>query len=190
MSYIERNKYIEIINKNRKRAIKGNEYIDMGEYYIGITSNNHTEFYIDKEDYQYAKNFTWYADNNGYTTSVVYQDVEYKRIYLHILVMDCIGSNVIIDHKDTHVNNNRKNNLRIVTDTENRMNTPVSKHKKSGLPKGITSKDGKYQVRIGHDYKQIYLGRYENLQDAVDAYNEKAIELYGEHAYIERSNNE
>lgn len=97
--------------------------------------------------------------------------------------MNAINSDKIIDHINTKKQDNRKQNLRFVTYTENRMNIPVSQNKKSKLPKGITLKDGKYQVRIGYMNKQLYLGRYTNLEEAVKVYNNKAEKLYKEYAY-------
>ena len=40
-------------------------------------------------------------------------------------------------------------------------------------------------VRISHNGNRIYLGHFKNKNDAVDAYNTKAKELFGEFARIE-----
>ena len=180
---IDRDCFIQLVNNGRKRKIKGNEYIFFDDCVIGKTSNNEKCFIIDKEDYDYAKYFTWYQNTDGYITTVINQKDISIRLYLHILVMNAINSDKIIDHINNKKQDNRKQNLRFVTYTENRMNIPVSQNKKSKLPKGITLKDGKYQVRIGYMNKQLYLGRYTNLEEAVKVYNDKAEELYKEYAY-------
>ena len=44
--------------------------------------------------------------------------------------------------------------------------------------------EGKFIAIIGYNYKKQYLGTYETLLDAAIAYNEKALELYGEFANL------
>ena len=38
----------------------------------------------------------------------------------------------------------------------------------------------KWEVKIGHNYKKIYLGYFLRIKDAIEAYDNKAIELFGE----------
>jgi hypothetical protein len=42
----------------------------------------------------------------------------------------------------------------------------------------------KFVARIGFKNKRLNLGCFETLYDAAKAYNDKAIELYGEYAYL------
>jgi hypothetical protein len=48
--------------------------------------------------------------------------------------------------------------------------------------KGVhcSKKTGKYEVRIQKDKKTVYVGTFDNLDEAVSAYKTKSIELYGE----------
>lgn len=39
---------------------------------------------------------------------------------------------------------------------------------------------------IGIDYKQLYLGRFSTEEEAAIAYNEKAVEIYGENANLNK----
>jgi hypothetical protein len=42
----------------------------------------------------------------------------------------------------------------------------------------------KFDVRIGTNNKNIYLGSYITEEQAAEAYNKKAIELFGEYAKL------
>jgi hypothetical protein len=84
-----------------------------------------------------------------------------------------------------HINNdplyNTRNNLRIATHSINMQNRDGW----GEYPKGIsTTLSGLYQARIQKDGKRINLGSFERIEDAVEAYNKAALEIYGEHAWL------
>ncbi len=76
-----------------------------------------------------------------------------------------------IDHIDRNRANNRLENLRPATRSENNMNRPVFKRHKVGS-KGITydAKKKLYRARVQVGGKRIGLGRYKSLADAEAAY--------------------
>jgi hypothetical protein len=89
-----------------------------------------------------------------------------------------------IDHINRIKSDNRIENLRASTRSQNMAN----KTKKSGFLskyKGVTiSSDGKYQVTV----KREYIGVFENEIDAAKAYDKVAKELFGEFAYLNFKN--
>jgi hypothetical protein len=84
-----------------------------------------------------------------------------------------------LDHINRNPADNRIENLRIVSQSENNLNQGRRKDNTSGH-RGIrwNYRYGKYVSRIKKDGKEYHLGLFENLQDAVDARNMKAVELY------------
>jgi hypothetical protein len=80
---------------------------------------------------------------------------------------------------------NRKSNLRFCTRNENNQNR--SKFTKGSKYKGVyKTTSGKWQASIKSKGKNFYLGSFETQIDAAKAYNDKAIEFYGQFANINK----
>ena len=52
---------------------------------------------------------------------------------------------------------------------------------KDSKEKGIFKRSGKWQVRIMYNYKNIYLGRYTNKEDAIKARKQAEIKYFGKY---------
>ena len=88
---------------------------------------------------------------------------------------------LIVDHINGDQLDNRKKNLRICRKEKNPMNCKLYKNNKSGY-KGISyiKKLNKWQANVSKKGKTIYLGVYENLEDAVRVRKKAEKEYYGE----------
>lgn len=87
-----------------------------------------------------------------------------------------------IDHKNRDRSDNRWENLREATDSTNRANIKVSKTNELGV-KGVRLHEcGKYVARIMKNQKSHYLGVFDTLEGAKDAYARAAAEHFGEFA--------
>lgn len=86
-----------------------------------------------------------------------------------------------MDHKNKNRLDNRKENLRICTPSQNQHNKPIYANNKSGY-KGVTwhSIGKKWQAQIMINNKYKYLGLFETPKLAYEAYCKVAIELHGE----------
>lgn len=71
-----------------------------------------------------------------------------------------------IDHINRNKIDNRISNLRLCNDAENGQNARLSSANKSGVRGVHLTKRGLWQAQIMVNRKNIYLGRYENLEDA------------------------
>jgi hypothetical protein len=87
-----------------------------------------------------------------------------------------------IDHKD---HNDNTGLLRIATHQQNHFNRRSCVNS-SSIYKGVSwhKKEKRWESRIGFNNKVIYIGRYLNEKEAALAYNSKAVELFGEYAYL------
>lgn len=88
-----------------------------------------------------------------------------------------------IDHIDTDPLNNRIDNLRLVTRSQNECNKKKRGNTKSQL-KGVSwnSQKSKWMATIAIDGKVRSIGFFDNDADAHECYKEAAAKIYGEYA--------
>lgn len=132
---------------------------------------------IDDEDFEYLSQWKWSFDGRY---AVRGQKINGKRktIRLHSFLMQTpIGMDT--DHINGDKLDNRKSNLRICTKSENMFNRKIQKNNKSGhVGVFFNKKHKKWQSTIKKNGKNIYLGLFYDFGDAVEAYKNKARELF------------
>lgn len=106
---------------------------------------------------------------NGY----VRIHVDKKTVKLHRYVMNA-KKGEIVDHINGNKLDNRRENLRVVTNGQNRANTQKNK--------GYVFIQGKYMARITVKGEKIYLGRFKTPEEAQEAYRQASIKYFGEHS--------
>ncbi len=169
----------EMIIKNNKENRKYNTYDLSGEYGIGYTTKGE-EFYFDLEDYEKIKNYCWHIDG-GYLR-VDLDRVNY--IFMHRLVMNC-PDNMEVDHIYHNKNDNRKEFLRLVTESQNCMNRGMHKNNTSGVT-GVCwyTKYEKWLAFLRINRKQINLGYYDDFNEAVEVRKQAELKYFGEYRYM------
>lgn len=159
-----------------------NKYVEHDDY-ISVICKNGEEILIDKCDFEKLKLHSWCISKTGYPVA----NIEGKTTKLHRYLLNLTDPDVVVDHKNHNPLDNRRFNIRICTQRENSMNQSGNKGRK--LPVGIHQvESGKYLACIFVNGKSIYLGRFENLEDAVTARNEAEVKYRGEfaqHLYTE-----
>lgn len=107
-----------------------------------------------------------------------------KTVYLHRLVMGFPKGQV--DHREGDIFDNRREMLRVVTHSQNQMNSKGKSH--SSRYKGVywMKRIKKWKAQIAKDGKSYFLGYFEPHQErpAAYAYNFAALDLFGEHARL------
>lgn len=89
------------------------------------------------------------------------------------------------DHKDNDFTNNQKENLRECTYLQNAANKKKYCRSSTSKYKGIRlHAKGKWTAQLQYRRKQIYIGYFDNEEEAARAYDRKAIEIWGEFASL------
>jgi len=100
-------------------------------------------------------------------------------------IMDCDNKDLIVDHINFDRLDNRKSNLRICSVEESLRYRRILKETQTGM-KGVRfNKNGKrYIASINPKSGFKYLGVYDSIDEAARAYNNAAMEHYGEFAVL------
>lgn len=176
---------------NRKRS---NSYDLTGEYGIGYTKKGEP-FYFDLEDYNKIKDYSWYishgkkGDSRPRVMAHIPGAKTSRNIRLHRLVLDVFDEKYKkydVDHINHDTCDNRKENLRLVTRTQNNMNMSTRKH--STPYKGIqyNEKKKRWTASIKLNGKNIYLITTDNLEEAIRVRKEAEEKYFGEYAYNQK----
>lgn len=137
---------------------------------------------VDDEDYEMliGLGVRW-CINDGYAFNSVYGR-------MHRLLLSA-PKNTMVDHINGDKLDNRKENLRFATNSQNQANRKVSRGVSNF--KGVTWQKRTYDASRGYWKAQIvvngeliYLGKYETDLDAARAYNEAAVKFFGEFAHL------
>jgi hypothetical protein len=107
---------------------------------------------------------------------------QFKRYRLHRLIMGITDPKIIVDHINRNPLDNRKSNLRLCTIAENSRNSGIISSRNTSGYKGVTKSSKKWLARIEFNGKKMYLGSFNTPQAAAEAYDKKAVELFGEFA--------
>jgi hypothetical protein len=135
---------------------------------------------IDDEDYEYLNQFKWYA-NKVRNTFYAKRGRNKTAQQMHRIIMNP-PTNMQIDHKDHNGLNNQKFNLRLCTNSQNRMNSiPYGKSKYLGVSI-FRGKIPRAQIKVNN--KIIYLGQFKTEEAAAREYDEMAKIYHKEFANL------
>lgn len=140
---------------------------------------------VDDADFMELAQYRWRFDSKGYAcrwSTMV--NGQRTLILMHVAIMNP-PKGLDIDHRNRNGLDNRRENLRIASDSQNQANRKLNKNSKTGF-KGVCfyPNEGIYVARIMKDGKSNWLGRFKTVEDARDAYNNAAINLFGEFARL------
>lgn len=145
---------------------------------------------VDDEDFERLAQWRWYCSSSGYACRQVQNSgktcqgkTRQKQLPMHSSILPpTVGFRA--DHINGNRLDNRRSNLRYVTLSQQCINRShfgklfekkgISKHWSRG------KHTGKYIARIQAEGVSKYLGLFNSVQEASDAYEKAALELHGE----------
>lgn len=140
-----------------------NNYIFNPDFVEIVTLKNQ-HILIDYDDFEKCKTISWCVDNKGYANG---GNQKIGIVRLHRFILNA-PKNTIIDHINRNKLDNRKSNLRFVTNQQNLFNSGLSKNNTSGV-KGVhfnkTCKKWCCQITVNR--KIIYSKLFDNFESAV-----------------------
>ena len=119
--------------------------------------------------------------NNGYYYSRL-DKIRYPnhRIVFAIYNNTTDFQNKQIDHIDGNVFNNSPQNLRLVTASQNQFNREKNKNNSTGYKNiSFSKKLNKYRCAMQIDGKDIYIGLFNTIEEAIQSRDEKFKQLAG-----------
>lgn len=150
--------------------------------YIELTQGKRT--IVDDADYEFIMQSKWWASYMGsYWHAVSYRDK--KAIRLSRLLLSA-PKGLDVDHANGDTLDNRRENLRICTRSQNNMNQRKHVKDATSVYKGVAwDKDrNKWMVQLKKNGKRLFYGRYDSEEVAAMTYNWAAIRYFGEFALL------
>jgi HNH endonuclease len=156
---------------------------------------------VDDEDFPLLNRWKWRASKrlNSKTYSALTTMTTWNREGKKIQKTLEMGRMVIgssprgnlpwqVDHRDRNPLNNQKHNLRWATRSQNQINRILISQNKFG--RGVVKRTYKkgFQARIGVNGKYVQLGSFKTASEAREAYDKKAVELFGQFAVLNKDN--
>lgn len=129
---------------------------------------------IDIEDIERIKNIKWHyaqgyakSNDNGFLHNFILQRTPNKRD--------------VVDHINRNRLDCRKSNMRITTFQENGINKGKQSNNTSGRPGVSWDKyHGKYEASIKINQKKIFLGYFDNIENAIQKRKEAEVIYFGQ----------
>jgi len=90
----------------------------------------------------------------------------------------------VVDHINHDSLDNRRSNLRLATHAQNSANMKRHNTKNNKPYKGVHKNKTKWRAVISQYGKYKHIGNFDTQIEAAKAYDSKAIELFGEFAYL------
>lgn len=145
-----------------------------------ISTAHGTYAFVDEEDYDRVSKLSWLCKKNGYSHAWVSKT---ERVLMHRFILGVSDPNSPVDHINGVRYDNRKSNLRACSWEENARNR-IGSTRSSSKYKGIyfEASSNKWVALIQTRAKKIHLGRFQSESDAARAYDEAALQHFGEFA--------
>jgi hypothetical protein len=144
---------------------------------------------LDQEDYYRLNQFKWYVNGNGFKfyafRNIIIGPGRTRMLSMHRDIMNS-PKGLLVDHKNHDSLDNRRQNLRLATHSQNTCNKQSKRTGCSSKFRGVSydKKRGYWNTQVVCEGKMVFFGRFKNEFDAAKAYDEAAKKHHGEFARL------
>lgn len=145
-----------------------------------IYTKKNQEIIVDDEDYDELNKYTWHVSVGYAMRHPPLHSKDMRKILMHRQIMKPEGLNVV-DHINRNKLDNRKENLRVCTRSENSMNKGLSPNNKSGVNGVFWNEEiKKWYVHITVKGKVLCLGEFHDMREAIKTRFRAERKYFGE----------
>jgi len=134
---------------------------------------------VDDGDFEWLSQWKWHYGNGRAARKSSRLFGKEKNIMMHRVITG-VSDGMQVDHINHDTLDNRRENLRIVTPSQNGMNRGVYSSNKLGV-KGVTRHGSGFRAQVVVGGKLVYQKAFRTLQEAKDAYEREAQKYHGEY---------
>jgi len=145
--------------------------------YIKLTQGKRAM--VDDDDFEFLNQWKWYLLSTGYAVRDIGGGKNKKTILMHNLIMGNRQKGKEVDHQDRNKLNNTRKNLRMVTRSENIINSGLRSDSTSGYRGVNWYKNYKsWRVRITKDGKTTLIGYFKSKSEAINRRKQAELKIW------------